>query len=730
MHQTTDQPAFGQADLSNCERELIHLSGSVQPHGCLLVLSEPSLEVLQASVNVDSLLGIPHGDLLGHPVDRLGGDVAVAIRGLVTDAHLADPQPAWVTLRPAGVPMAATMLVHRPPAGGLIVEFEEVRPADPPRRATPLAPQLTDIVTRIGTAHAIPVLADLIVREMRVLTGYDRVMVYRFDPDGHGEVIAEARKGGLESFLHRHYPATDIPNRARELYLRNKVRLLTDVGYDRVPLEPRLNPATGDELDLSMAMLRSISPIHIQFLKNMGVAATLVASLVHEGRLWGLIACHHYSARYLPYQVRASVELLAEVCSTRISALEHYAEAQAEVLVRRLEQRLIEESASHGDWRRTLFDAPRQLLQPVNATGAALFYDGEVHTTGDVPSTADLRALRDLLDARADDGVFACKSIAKLHPPLASLTPVAAGILAVRLGSTRGEYLVWCRREQLQDVVWGGDPAKPVEFHEGMELSPRRSFAAWREIVRETSVPWTARDSAIAKAIGHSLSDIILQIRAVRVLIAESQLARVRDAVLGADDAVVIADGDGRLLVANDALARFLQGPFRTLESLDDLAGRFESPGNVLQLFDRMRESRRPWRGELKLARPNGPGVPVAMRCDPVPQIDGRLLGFIVILNDLTARHAGERARERLQRAVLAAQQAHDREARSRNPDVARLVAAIWSNAGVAASEIADSADTSAVAPLLQEVEASTRHAERLSEILQRYAEGIADAAS
>lgn len=305
---------------------------------------------------------------------------------------------------------------------------------------------------------------------------------------------------------------------------------------------------------------------------------------------------------------------------------------------------------------------------------------------------------------------------------------MAAGVLAVRLGPARGEYLVWFRREQLQDVTWGGDPAKAVGFDQSMELSPRRSFAAWHELVRDTAIPWSQRDTAIAKAIGASLGDIILQIRAVRVLIAESQLARVRDAVLGADDAVVIADGNGRILVANDALARLLQGPFRTFDSLDDFAGRFESPAVVLQLFDQLRAEKSPWRGELRLSRPNGPGTPVALRADPVPSTSGGLLGYIIILNDLTARQAGELARERLQRAAQSAQRpgrpVPGTLTMALSPAVQALVSAIWANAGVAASEIADSADATTIAPLLQEVEAATRHAERISAMLGRYAEG------
>lgn len=735
MASRSETPRFGEADLSNCERELIHLAGSIQPHGVLLVLAEPRLVIAQVSANAMAMLGRSAATLIGASIETLGDEFATGVRALAEDAHIVSPQPLRLPIRTGDGISAATVLVHRPPKGGLIVELEDIVPGGIRRRTPDLANRLTRTVTQLSTAHSITALADRVVRELRDLLGYDRVMVYRFDEDGHGAIIAEAKERELEAFLHRHYPASDIPQRARELYLRNKVRLIVDVQYTAVPIEPRLSPVTGEELDLSMSVLRSISPMHLQYLQNMGVRATLVASLVHEGKLWGLISCHHMSPRYLTYDMRAACELIAEVVSTRISALEHFAEAQAEVLVRRLEHRLIEATATDGDWRRALFDTPRQLLQPVGATGAALLFDGEVQTTGDVPSTPDLRALFAFLDTQSDAPVFSCASIAKLHPPLSSLTPVAAGVLAVRLGAGRGEYLVWFRKEQLQDVTWGGNPHKPVLFEEGMELSPRRSFAAWHQIVRDTAIPWTQRESAIAKAIGNSLGDIILQIRSVRVLIAESQLNRMRTAIMGAPDPVIIADEDGNILLTNDALARLIQGPYRALETVEDLAGCFETPTKVVELFDRLHVERSPWRGELRLTRPSGgPSIPVALRADPIPQVNGGLFGFIVILNDLTARQAADVARERLQRAVYAAQRptsAADLELLGpMSPAVQGLVAAIWANAGVAVSEISDAADIVAVAPLLEEVEAATRHAARLSALLGRYAADDESAAS
>lgn len=721
MEHPLEQPAFGSANLTNCERELIHLAASIQPHGLLLVLGETSLRVEQASGNVGELLGIPLDQLLGTPLSALGGDLAERVRELAATETLAAPIPMACTVTVRGEPLHGTAHIHRIPRVGLVVEIEQLVAGPQRRNSGGLGNRLTNAVQLIGSAHSIPALADAVVRELRDLTGYDRVMVYRFDADGHGEIIAEARETHLEAFLGRHYPATDIPQRARELYLRNRVRLLVDVNYQPVPLVPRFSPATGQDLDMSMCTLRSMSPVHLQYLKNMGVTATLVASLVHDGRLWGLIACHNYSPKMVSGEYRAACELLADVISTRISALENFAEAQAEVLVRRLEHRVIEATAQGGDWRLALFDNPRHLLQPLDATGAALMYEGELMTAGDVPSTVEIRSLFSWLQGRNEGALFQCNSISRLNPGLASISPLASGVLAIELAAGTGEYLAWFRKEQLHDVTWGGDPNKVILGNDPLELSPRRSFAEWHQIVRDTASPWEPREIALARAVGASLTDLILQIRAVRVLIAESQLLRVRAAVEHAEEPVIIADANGRIILANDALGGMIRRPHRAWESLQDLAPHFTEPQRLLQMVNGVRNDRRPWRGELSVVAGDGVTIPVAVRADQVPGPNGSVLGFIVMMTDLTGRKAAEAARVRLQHAILRAQQPALPGARDLPPDLQALMAAIWANAGVAVSEIADAVTVASVAPLLREVEDATRHAAHLTGILSAY---------
>ena len=307
-------PPFGQADLTNCERELIHLAGSVQPHGVLLVLQEPALQIVQASSNCRALLGQAVENLLRQTPSELGGDIDSKLREIAKAPELVEPVALSCRVAVGGQAREFEGMVHRVGNDLLLVEIEPVgisgvasMPATvditPPR----LTKTLSEAVQRYSDATSIGALADATAQTFRDMTGYDRVMVYKFDPDGHGKIIAEARDPRLDSLLGHHYPATDIPQRARELYIRNRVRVLVDAHYEPVPLQPRLLPITGGELDMSLCHLRSMSPLHIQYLKNMGVTATLVVSLVREGRLWGLIAAHHYSPRACRYRLEGGV---------------------------------------------------------------------------------------------------------------------------------------------------------------------------------------------------------------------------------------------------------------------------------------------------------------------------------------------------------------------------------------------------------------------------------------
>jgi two-component system, chemotaxis family, sensor kinase Cph1 len=714
-------PAFGQADLTNCERELIHLAGSVQPHGLLLALREPDWRIVQASASVETLLGLPVEALLNQPIAELGGDIQARIRqACAQDGNLAEPAAMRCQLPVGGAPRDFEGTIHRVNGEVLLLEIEPVGAAHVSAETVDIpGPQLRELlgaaVQRFSGASAIGTLADSVVRCFRDMLGYDRVMVYKFDPDGHGKIIAEARDPRLESLLGHHYPATDIPQRARELYLRNRLRVLVDVHYLPSPLIPRRLPGAGEELDMSMCQLRSMSPLHLQYLKNMGVTATLVVSLVREGRLWGLIACHHYSPRNLRFSVRSAADLLAEVAATRIAAIENYAHAQVAIQVRRLEQRLVEATSTEGDWKLALFRNPRTVLQPLEATGAALFHDGELLTAGDAPSTAELRMLLQWVDAQPFDGLFSCSSVSRANPELDSLTPTASGVLAVKLSASKPDYLMWFRKEQLLTVTWAGDPSKPMVANNPLELSPRSSFAAWSEIVRGTALPWSNSELSLGRAFGASLVDIIVQINAVRLLIAEHQIAQIRRTVGGSGEPVVIGNADGRVLFANDAFAA-LSGRAGHAPS-DELASLFVQAALVGKVLAVLREERQPWHGHLDLLRGADTTLAVAVRAEVVPARDGSVLGFFLIAVDLTDTQRVSEARKHLERSISQAiDQGPPRdEAHGIGLGMPTdVMGAILSNASLAAMDIADGSTAHGVAPLLEELEASTRRAAQL----------------
>jgi len=449
----------------------------------------------------------------------------------------------------------------------------------------------------------------------------------------------------------------------------------------------------------------------------------VVVLLVREGKLWGLVAAHHYSARNVRFAVRAACDLLAEVVSTRIAAIENYAHAQVAVMVRRVEQRLIEATSTEGDWRLALFRNPRTLFQPLEATGAALFTAGEILTSGEVPSTPELRELQSWVDAQSFDTLFSCSSVAKANPALGLLTPTASGVMAVRLSREGSEYLMWFRKEQLLSVTWAGDPSKPMVNNDPMELSPRCSFAAWSEIVRGTALPWTSAEIVLGRAIGLALVDIIVQVHSVRLLIAEHQLAGVRASVQRSGEPVVIADARGHLLFCNHAFAALTGRVESEIAILQDVAKMFIEPQLMRQALATLKAGQPPWRGEMTLAREGHIGLPVSVRAETVPGRDGESLGFIVTLFDLPENKRAAAARRHLKGSMQRAARGHgltpSMDGTNRGAD--DVMAAILTNASLAAMDIADGPIGALAATFLEELETSTHRAASLYEQIRTF---------
>ena len=711
-------PAFGETDLSNCEREQIHLAGSIQPHGALLVFDDDGTTIIQASANASAFLNLP-ADLVGREIAALPGTMAARIR-----AHLGAPlhrQAVAVRGRIGEPAVEVDALIHRPADGGLIVEFEKAA------KPIQLRPLLDDATQTILNAPSLRALADETATLFKALTGYDRVMVYRFDELGHGEVFAERREEHIEPFLGNRYPASDIPQIARRLYVQNRVRLLVDVDYAPVPLVPRLSPLTGQDVDMSMCVLRSMSPIHLQYLRNMGVNATLVASLVVGGELWGLIACHHYAPLFVPFEIRTVSELLAELISTRIAALESFVQTQSELVVRRLEQRMVEAIGRDGDWRVALFDGSGTLLQSVRATGAALVYEGQVQTSGDVPSTQQIRAIAAWLDDKPRQPLFATTTLGQDAPSFATLTAIATGLLATPISASPGEYLLWFRPERQHTVTWGGDPNKPVIVGtDPRQLSPRLSFAQWHEVVEGTSDPWTRGDRTTAQLISGTIADMVLQFRSVRMLIAQDQLESLSRQVRLSDQPMIVAGTSGRILLTNEAFQKLLQPGHPSLRLLDDLPQVFAEPLEMRRHIDELLRDDRSWRGEVGLTVVGAPARPLSIRAEPVYASLDRKLGYLLHFDEIADRKAAETARQHFHESMIDRRLLRtSRLDTAGDRDYKAVLATVVENAQLAALEITYGIDADNMPRMLEAVRASVGRTADLLEHLLWHAGGV-----
>jgi len=494
------RPSASELDLHQCEREPIHLLGGIQPHGVLLAFREPQRTLEAVSANTEPLLGRAPRQLLGQPLESV-----LPPEVLVRLPLGAEQGTARVELQ--GRALAA--LWHQ--SDGLTLL--ELEPADSDAHAEEHALEgVRRLIAPLPEAEGTQELLRAVANAVRELTGFERVMVYRFDADWHGEVLAESRAAGVDSFLGLHFPASDIPAQARTLYTRNPLRLIADARARPVALVPEVPPGLGRPLDLSGAALRSVSPVHLEYLGNMGVQASFSLSLLKDGKLWGLIACHHPAPRHIPYERRRACEVLTRLLALRLSAEERTAEALERARRAALQQRLTVALGQGATLAEALPGHASLLLGLMGAGGAALLLGERPLLVGDAPSVSELEALASWLASQPFETVFATERLGAVCPALAHRVDVAAGLLAVRLEPRAPRFVLWFRPQVARTITWAGNPEKPVEPRPGeARLHPRASFRAWEETVRGASRPWTRADTEAAESFRGTLVGVVLR---------------------------------------------------------------------------------------------------------------------------------------------------------------------------------------------------------------------------
>ena len=493
-------------DLTNCEREPIHVLGNIQPFGFLIAVGADWM-VSRASANLAQFIGVEPAAVMDMPLGELFGEKAVhAIRNRI--ALLRGPDAVERLFNVALTADGALFDLALHFSGGQVV-IEGEPSAQEEIEASAM---VRAMISRLNQSEGMAAYFREGARQVRALTGFDRVMVYRFDDQGSGEVVAESLKPGTDSFLGLHYPASDIPAQARRLYLRNIFRVIEDVNAVPVPVTPALDKK-GQALDQSLSVLRAVSPIHIEYLKNMGVAASLSISIIVNGKLWGLFACHHYAPRLPSFAYRTAAELFGQMFSLMLESRERQEAMEYETRARALSDRLMATMAQD----KKLLENPAwigdMVFDTIPADGVGVWLDGAVSLAGLAPEHGAFADIVRKLNDVSGGEVFATSAIQSLLPEAGAYADRAAGLIAIPLSRTPRDYVVLFRSEQLRAVRWAGNPEKSVELGpNGPRLTPRKSFELWSELVKGQSLPFTAAERRIADSLRNGMLEVLVRL--------------------------------------------------------------------------------------------------------------------------------------------------------------------------------------------------------------------------
>ena len=492
-------------DITNCDRELIHIPGRIQSHGFMVVIDTKAF-VRYYSDNIVDFLDVNIQDLIGHKVEIIEekfiecqplGFINQLIYFGKNNKSFELTNPFLLTL--AGKPF---FLIISTSADYYVLEFEPAV-SDFDLNAQK---KINRSISEMLTEKNVQKLLFNTARQVKNIIRFDRVMIYRFSEKGHGQVVAEEKEPELESWLGMNYPASDIPKQARELYKINLTRLIADVQVETAAIS---TSADNDApLDLSFSQLRAVSPIHIQYLKNMGVCSSFSISLLYKEELWGLIACHNYTPRFIDYKSRDTSKMLGQILS---SALE-FRQDEENHIIQQIYEANISQLAKSLQKHVSIIDALTcdeiTILNMTNASGCILVYEGMTTLLGQCPNQMQIEGLLDFIKNNIKDAIYSTASLSELYPTAKEFEKVASGLMLVVLSNMEENYIIWLKPESKQTMNWAGNPEKPVEVNQGgyMNLSPRRSFETWAEVVSGTSENWSLTEKNSVKRLKEEIT--------------------------------------------------------------------------------------------------------------------------------------------------------------------------------------------------------------------------------
>jgi PAS domain S-box-containing protein len=526
--------------LQNCADEPIRIPGSIQRHGFLLLLDSNDQHVIAASQNTEEFLDVPTNLILGSTVDTvLDREILGALRTLTHSTENAGIQTYLGSYPLRG--KFYSVVTHRV-ADERVLEFELLDRLVNPEMANQV---FTNFVSKLTNLRSEQTLCDALAEQIKILTGFNRIMLYRFDEFGHGTVLSEVRDGALPSYLDLRFPASDIPQQARDLYILNTVRIIPDAAYVPSPLHAPANRQIAS-LDMSMCILRSVSPIHVEYMRNMGTMSSMSVSLICEGKLWGLVSGHHATPHMVPYLVRSACDLLAKLVCTQLMNFRSAFSLKKMVHFHSVQRRMLTEMAAENNYLAAMAAQMADVIQITDATGAALVVDGQYEVFGVTPTLADIGRLAAWMDSQPELELFHSRHLSREIPWAAKFSDVASGLLAIRISYIAPSYVLWFRPEVVRTVQWAGQPKDPTQ--QADRLSPRKSFDSWKELVHGRSTPWTEMEIESATEFRAAVTLIGLKRAEEAVQLGEARFLQLTHAL---PNPVWTAGDDGTLTYVN-----------------------------------------------------------------------------------------------------------------------------------------------------------------------------------
>ncbi|MBD2355979.1 GAF domain-containing protein [Tolypothrix sp. FACHB-123] len=509
MSQSEDNLA-STASLTNHDRKPIHLPGSIQPHGVLLALNS-QLHIVQVSSNTQEILGKSISELLGKPLNSLLDTQQVEAIAQCWTKKAGIYTNYKVFINTFNREQYFDCIAHRT-EDTLILELE---PSESQSELSFLSfhALVSEAIADIQKTSNLSDFLHLVASQVREITAFDRVVIYQFDHEGAGSVVAEAKREDLPPYLGLHYPATDIPVQARNLYKRGILRFAPNLTATAVKLVPLDNPITQQPLDLSLSVLRSVDSCCIEYYQNMGITGILVIALIQDQKLWGLISCHHHTPQHLSHEMRQICAFLGRIVSSELTHKVNELELDYQVKLKSLQSEFIESISQADNFIDALIKPEIRLLDVVSASGAAVCLDNEITLVGTTPAIEQVRAVIEWADDQIKDNLFATNSLPQLYPESVAFKDTASGLLLLRISQVRRYYILWFRPEVIQTVNWAGNPNQAVQVTEvdgTVSLSPRKSFAKWQQTVRLTSLPWKECELDSAIALRNAIVGIVL----------------------------------------------------------------------------------------------------------------------------------------------------------------------------------------------------------------------------